>query len=123
MSKLKSISAIVFALYSLLAGNGVNLIQFCSCCPDHSSNHDTVESCNHLADFTHKCHLKRYTLDDGQELPSNISLQILMTVVSLPNFSARIAYASIIPNKNFPSIGYVHDSGRNLLSHICVLTI
>jgi len=147
MRKIKNISAILLATSFLLAGNGVNLIEYCcnqckdrgtkvltegcheskllSCCSAHSSD-EAAESCDDLAVTTaHKCHVKRYTLDDGQELSTKISLQITVTAAALPPFATGITSpsTSITLNKNFPSIGYVHDSGRSLLSHNCVLTI
>ena len=141
MRKLNNISVIFLAAFFLLAGNGVNLIEYCcnlcedkgivealttgcheaeihSCC-DHSAE-NTAEGCNVLTDDAHKCHLTRYALDD-QEFASKNSLQIITATV-LPRFSLEAAYPSVSPTKNFPSIGF-HDSGRSLLSHICVLTI
>lgn len=143
MRKLKNISVIFLAAFFLLAGNGVNFIEYCcnlckdrgivealtigcheveiqSCCSDHSSD-NMAEGCNVVTDDAHKCHLARYTLDD-QEFSTKISLQI-MTATAFPRFSLEMACPSIYPTKNFSSIGYVHNSGRNLLSHICVLTI
>ena len=142
MRKLNKILIISLATFFLLAGNGVNLIEYCcnfcedqgivealtigcheaethSCCSDYSSD-NTTKGCNMLADDDHKCHLTRYTLDD-QEFSSKNSLQIITATV-LPRFSLEAA-SSISTTKNFPSLGYVHHCGRCLLSHICVLMI
>ena len=145
MKKFKNIFAIFFAAYFLLAGNGVNFIDYCcnqckdrgmevliagcheteilSCCFAHSS-HNKTESCSEPTTHSaHKCQLKRYTLDDGLESSLKIPLPIIMKAIVLPHFLTGIAYSSTTLNKNFLSIGYVYDSGRNLLNHICVLTI
>lgn len=143
MKKLNNIFIISLAAFFLLAGNGVNLIEYCcnlceekgvevliegchdakthACCSDHSED-NTAKGCNVLNEDTHECHLTRYTLDDIQESSSKISSQIF-TATTFPHFSLGIACPSVSPTKNFPSPGYVYNSGRSLLSHICVLTI
>ena len=142
MRKLNNIFIISLAAFFLLAGNGVNLIEYCcnlcedkgivealntgcheaethSCCSDHLKD-NTAEGCNILASDAHKCHLTRLILDD-QEFSPKTSLQII-TAKAFPRFSFEAAYSSVFLSKNFPSTG-VHHCGRCLLSHICVLTI
>ena len=147
MRKLKSIFALLFAAFFLLAANGVNLIDYCcNRCKDRgieaitagcgkqgahkhhchemetSCAHDEADACSELTGATHQCQLKRYTLDD-EEFSDTISPKITMTTVAIPHVSEITACLSIPFNNNFSSTAYFHDSGRSLLSHICVLTI
>ena len=147
MKKIKNISTIFLAACFLLAGNGVNFIEYCcsqckdlgtkvltkgcheskvqSCCSSNSSD-EAAEFCDDSdLGAAHKCQLKRYTLDDVLNFSSKTSLQIPTMAVEFLHFANKITCPSIsiTLNKKFPSIGYVHDSGRSLLSHICVLTI
>ena len=145
MENIKRIFILFFAALYLLAGNGVNFIDYCCnrckdmgmevliagchgnedqpCRSAHSSDDATGDCCDLTANVAHKCHLIRYTLDDGQELPSKFSLQNIMVAVVLLHFLPEITCPSITHNKNSFSTGFLHNFGRSLLSHICVLTI
>ena len=150
MRKLKNIFALLFAAFFLWAANGVNLIDYCcNRCKDrgieaitagcgkqgahehhchememscaHSSD-DAADCCSELTGAAHQCQLKRYILDD-EDFSDNIFRPITTTVMAIPHSSVIISFPSVTFNKNSFSITYVHDSGRSLLSHICVLTI
>jgi hypothetical protein len=128
MRKIKNISVIFFAAFFLLATNGVNLIRYCcNLCEEHGTEILTAgchesDCCKSPVDNPHQCEIKRYTLTDG-ELTSGTSFSLNITAIVLPHFLTGISDLPVFGDKNFFPSGYVYDSGRSLLSYICVLTI
>ena len=151
--KCKNILVLFLALIIFSVGNGVNLIEYCCnhcenqgveifisdsceglhqqyhhnishdvCCSSNSHEKEETDS-NSILNDKHKCQFTRFNIELANDLPVKVGLQL--TALAVINYSQIIpAYKNtLISKNNFPSIGYVHDSGRTLLSHICILTI
>ena len=148
---LKNICILLIAGILFFVGNGVNYVDYCchsckdanvlfyhSCNDIHHQHHVENENCcsnkkenekektsNFIstAENNHSCDLTRYDIPEANDVPTKSSLQVVCW--------SLLRYVELIPSYNnsaslpklFPSIGYLLDSGRSILSKICILII